>query len=142
MSKVCVIEGCGRLSTPRGRTCGPVHAQEYRTISKGSTGKILAPTEEKIAIQEEHRLKKEIKFLKKRIEEALDIRSTNEDYANFVARVALASSSVRDSHWLRPSSKKRKSSVMVASLSDIHAEETVNPEVMNWVNGYNLESKC
>ena len=132
--KKCAIESCSRGATKRGVTCGPKHAQELRKLKQSNP----SPQEESLAIEEEHRLKKEVKSLKARLGESLETRVKNEDYEAFVSRVVLASSAVKDASWMRPASSNGHSSILVTSLSDIHAEETVNPEVMNWVNGYDL----
>lgn len=135
-TKTCSVPGCDKpTATRHSSTCGPAHSYHLRYgHAKGG-----APETEKLAIEEEHRLRKEIKVLRASLSQALDQKNSDEEYEQFVARVSSSARGLKDDTWLRKYTATKRGSVFVAQFSDLHAEEEVDPAVMNWVNGYNLE---
>jgi hypothetical protein len=78
---------------------------------------------------------KQIKYLEKRLREALETRALDERYETFIADVA--SRPVVIPEWVASKPKsKDKLSRPTAFLSDLHFDEVVDPKQVEWLNGF------
>jgi hypothetical protein len=115
--------------------CG-IADRRARTVRDWFRGHFVP--EDNITPVEEHRLKKKVKDLNRRLEGVLGERARNEDYEDFIARVATSKLAIPS--WSLPKLiNKHHEVVPQAIFSDWHLDEVVNPEEVGWKNGYNRE---
>lgn len=93
------------------------------------------------ATSEQHAIKRELEKVRATLREVLNSRVHNASYQEFVAEAAARSRKSATPTWVyKPkASAKPNQSMFCAVLSDIHFEEVVDPEVVNHVNGYDME---
>lgn len=95
----------------------------------------LARAQVKLAKREQR-----IKTLERSVRELANIREETERRAAFMD--AIANAEVPPPRWLTPKRNKSKGKRQVTvglMLSDLHLDEVVRPEEMNWVNKYNRQ---
>ena len=92
--------------------------------------------ESELSEPEEHRLKKDNRQLRQRVEELLEQRIRDEDLQSLFVKAS--ERSLDPPRWLTPSVKGSKErAIATALLSDCHFDEVVNPAEFNYRNAYN-----
>jgi hypothetical protein len=87
-------------------------------------------------VTESAKLKRENEELKRRLREAIEKRVLEEKYESFITKAASRPASLPD--WVRiPKSNKSRQGTPIAHLSDAHFDEVVEPEQIEWTNGFN-----
>lgn len=88
----------------------------------------------------QHAIEQELKQVRGTLKEVLNSRIHNQSYQEFVVAAGDRSRKASVPNWVyRHKGAKPNESVFVACLSDIHFEETVDPVVVNYVNGYDMD---
>lgn len=134
----CAVNGCKDQATKRGITCGPVHAQVLRqTPSKKMADKPVV-VQETVTIEEEFRLKKQVKNLKSELENAASKLSEKLMLGGFF-QAMLSEPMPAPPAWIANHKPKLGQAIPTAFLSDTHFGEVVEPEEVEWGNAYNRE---
>lgn len=133
-TKTCAVPGCGKpTATRHSSTCGPAHSYELR-YGHGQDGKVAA----KLAPEEEHRLRRENNQLKANLRDITDRLAQSLSLDNFVNGI-LTQPIDQTPSWVYRPKFGSKQATPTAMLSDTHFGETVFPEQVEYMNGYNRE---
>lgn len=96
-----------------------------------------APPEPILDPVEEHRLKRELAEVKKKLQETVAARVLDERYEQFVAEVS--SRPINPPDWLAPDFSDKHDAIATFLFSDWHFDEVVRPEQVLGMNAYNRE---
>lgn len=119
------------------RTC-PRCQNQFTPLSdaKYCSEQCRVPAKEKIGAEEEHRIKREAKRLRADLAEAIEAKLRAERFGSFLE--SLNELSPHPPAWIQKErSNKAKSATPTVFLSDTHFGETVFPEQVEYLNGYN-----
>ncbi len=109
-----------------------------RSTLRSKVGNTIGKEAETLNFHEEHRLKKENRELRRKLDERAEQFERDANFTRFLSKLVAAESS--PPKWLAPkSSRRQERAIVTAVLSDCHFDEVVNPEEINYVNGYNRE---
>lgn len=95
---------------------------------------------EQLSPEDEHALRRQLSDSKAQLKDVLDQRHANKEFEAFVVEATARAKVSKVPEWShKPRTTGGHPSVLLSVLSDIHFEEVVDPEVMNFSNGYTPE---
>ena len=110
-----------------------------RSTFRMKLGETTAKKKQKLTIEEEHKLRRENRELKAKLNDILERRETNLALTSLMDKLAYIPAAPPS--WVAPKrlKKKKERAIITTTFSDCHYDEVVRPEQINYVNAYNRE---